>query len=78
MFRLIYNEAGMPYRAIDSNSQMELIAKERILNSNFKIVVCVVDYANRLILNKCRYFDIHRELIDDLIFDLRINNQYQG
>jgi hypothetical protein len=69
MFKLIYYEPGKPYGAIDSNNQVKLIAMESILISKQITIICVVDYANRLLLNKCKYFDIHRELIDDLIFD---------
>lgn len=69
MFRLIYYEPGKAYGNIDSLSQIELIAKEAILNSKHITVVCVVDYAKKLIYKRNKYYDIHRELIDDLIFD---------
>jgi hypothetical protein len=68
MYRLIYYVPGRPYGTIDSYSQIELIAEEAILKSRHITVVCVVDYPNKLILNKCKYYDMHRELIDDLIF----------
>lgn len=76
MFRLIYCEPGSLYRSIDSFSQIELIAKEADLNSKHMTVVCVVDYANKLVYKRNKYYDIHRELIDDLIFDPRVVNKY--
>jgi hypothetical protein len=69
MYCLIYYAPERPYRTIDSCSQIELIANEAILKSEHVTVVCVVDYARKIILNKCKYYDMHRELIDDLIFD---------
>jgi len=69
MYRLIYYTPERPYGTIDSYSQIELIANEAILNSTHITVVCVVDYTKKIIINKCKYYDMHRELIDDLIFD---------
>jgi hypothetical protein len=77
MFRLIYFEPGRPYGVIDSKSQIELIAKQGLLGSKRINVICVIDYANRAILNKSKYFDIHRELIDEIIFDQRLINSTQ-
>lgn len=77
MFRLIYYEPGRPYGVIDSRSQIELIAKQGLLGSKCRTIVCMIDYANRAILNKCKYFDIHRELIDEIIFDQRLINSTQ-
>lgn len=77
MFRLIYFEPGRPYGVIDSKSQIELIAKQGLLGSKCITVICVIDYANRAILNKCKYFDIHRELIDEIIFDQWLINSTQ-
>jgi hypothetical protein len=68
MYRLIYYVPGTSYGTIDSYSPIKLIAEEAILNSQQITVVCVVDYYNKSIFNKCRFYDIHRELIDDLIF----------
>jgi len=68
MYRLIYYVPEKPYGTIDCYSQIELIANEAILNSEQITVVCVVDYTKKVILNKCKYYDFHRELIDDLIF----------
>jgi hypothetical protein len=68
MYRIIYYAPQRPYGIIDSYNQIELIAFEAILKSEHIMVVCVVDYARKIILNKCKYYDIHRELVDDLIF----------
>jgi hypothetical protein len=68
MYRMVYYVPGRPYETIDSYSSIKMIAEEAILSSRQITVVCVVDYRNKSIYNKCKYYDIHRELIDDLIF----------
>jgi hypothetical protein len=68
MYKLIYYVPGRPYGTFASYSQMRLIAEEAVLSSKQISVVCVIDYRNKLIFKKCEYYDIHRELIDDLIF----------
>jgi hypothetical protein len=76
MWRLIYCEKDKNYGTIDSKSSMEIIALEGMLTLQHINVLCVVDYARRLILNKRMGFYIHRELIDEIIFDPKIVKQY--
>jgi hypothetical protein len=76
MWRLIYCGKDRNYGTIDSKSSMEIIALEGMLTLQRINVLCVVDYSRRLILNKRMEFYIHRELIDEIIFDPKIVKQY--
>jgi hypothetical protein len=76
MWRLIYCERDKHYGTIDSRSSIEIIALEGILSLQNIKVLCVVDYAKRLILNKGTDFYIHRDRIDEIIFDPKIVKQY--
>jgi ferredoxin-like protein FixX len=72
MFRIIYCEPGKMYQTIDSHNEIEIIANEGLLKCSQCKIICVINYSNQLILNKSSDFDIHRELIDEIIFDPKI------
>lgn len=76
MFRLIYFNPSIGYKAFDYKQDMQLSEAQQIAVDTSAIVVCVVDYYNKAILHKCEDFDTHREQIDQLIFDPKVMGLY--
>jgi hypothetical protein len=76
MFRLIYFNPSIGYKAIDYKQDTEYSEAELVAVSSSAMIICVVDYRNKAILHKCSDFDIHREQIDQLIFDPKVMGLY--
>ncbi len=71
MLRIIYQHPLDGYQVFDSHTPVQLIAYEHCLCEQFCHVICIVDYNKRIIFNKCDNFKIHRDQVDELIFDPR-------
>lgn len=76
MFRLIYFNDSKGYKSIDyKNESGYQVAQETAL-ANDAIIICVVDYYRKSIINKCIDFDLHHDHIDGLIFDPKVMGLY--
>jgi major membrane immunogen (membrane-anchored lipoprotein) len=76
MFRLISFSPSIGYKAFDYKQDVQFSEAEQIAVETGAIIVCVVDYHNKAILHKCTDFDMHREQIDQLIFDPKVMGLY--
>jgi hypothetical protein len=64
MFRLIYFNPSIGYKAFDYKQDMQLSEAQQIAVDTSAIV------------HKCEDFDTHREQIDQLIFDPKVMGLY--
>jgi hypothetical protein len=69
MFRLIYFNPLKGYGTLDSDDDPQILVTGNLLRDNGVNVVCIVDYQQKLILNKSPDYNLHRDFIDDLIFE---------
>lgn len=76
MYRLIYFTPSTGYKHVDYKSEVEFSSAEKQAVLQDAIVVCVVDYRNKAIVNKCPDFNVHREHIDHIIFDPKVMGLY--
>lgn len=68
MLRIIF-ELPYGYRVKDTMSYEKALALESLYKSRGINVICIVDFNNKIIKNKCVHFSEHREIIDDFLFD---------
>jgi hypothetical protein len=71
MLRVVYQHPVEGYAFVDSKRSIQLIAIQSSLYEHFCTIICVVDYKRKTIFNKCDDFKLHREQVDELIFDSR-------
>jgi hypothetical protein len=69
MVRIIYHVPRMGYRIQDRASHAEILLLEISLKSANASVVCIVDFKNKLVSNKCLDFLEHMDRIDPLLFE---------
>lgn len=76
MLRIVYCRLLDEYGTFDAESASTLIAFQANLYVQFLHVICIVDYQKKLIFNKSEDYKLHRDKIDDLIFDPKYVSPY--
>jgi hypothetical protein len=69
MVRIIYYVPKLGYRIQDRASPAEILLLETSLTCANASVVCIVDFKNKLVSNKCLDFLEHMDRIDPLLFE---------
>lgn len=74
MYKLVYYDPLVGYGTFDSNVYSQIIDTDQQLKKSGKEVVCIVDYDAQEIMHKSRNYNLHRDNIDNYIFDYEFLN----
>lgn len=74
MFRLVYFDSMSGYGSFDSSQYHQILDTDKHLQKEGKKVICIVDYDSKSIKHKCRDYGLHRDHIDNFIFDYEFLN----
>lgn len=69
MVRIIYHIPELGYRVLDRYTHEEILELEPSLKNANASVVCIVDFKNKIVVNKSSDFLEHRERMDEMLFD---------
>jgi hypothetical protein len=76
MYRLIYFNPSIGYKFTDYKDDTQRFEAEKEAQYQDAIIICIVDYYHKAILQKSADFNLHREKIDHIIFDPKVMGLY--
>lgn len=76
MYRIIYFSTSLGYKTIDYKDDTYTLEAEEVVKNHQALLICVVDYYRKAILEKCDDFSVHRDKIDHIIFDPKVMGLY--
>jgi hypothetical protein len=69
MVRIIYHISGLGYRIQDRYTHEEILRLKPSLENANAAIVCIVDFKNKIVSNKCLDFQVHMDRINHHLFD---------